>query len=513
MKKGLQKYLLPGSCIGILFFFFLAVCKINFSFDPIYFSTDMYTDMRYAVQAWEEKSIFPAGWVFGNQLYAVATPVLAAIFYGICGSMNLSMGLASTVMGILVAISFCYLLRAFIPRIGAQLLALTLFMAATLVFGGPVHEVGGWQLFFTMSSFYACYAIAAFLAFGCYIRGKWEKKQLFPLILCVFLSFGTGTQSLRQTLIMALPIACVELLCILFRLWQKKEFFTERTRIAAVILVSNLFGVITAKLLNIPQVEIFGEITVTGFETPLLSLQQSFANAFTLVGLGNKPPALILGVMGIFGLLYLAYRLRESAESGSLCLLLLTVSLMGVLVLDAFTTMYIRNIYYFLLYPLLGAVGAVLYSHFGKWLRYGACLLLVVFLLSGAEDKLQPVFEPVSSPDRYDAVVAYLEEQGIATVYSGWNRGETVGIASDDRIRCGFWDSPNTPFVPVKYLCDPAVFEATPESCAYLFLNSAEANTAIQAARKKGVELKLLKHFTDTSIYIYIAEVNLMGKS
>ncbi|MBQ3000704.1 MAG: hypothetical protein IJD63_03040 [Oscillospiraceae bacterium] len=472
----------------------------------------MYTDMRYAVEAWEEKSIFPDGWIFGNQLYAVATPVLAAIFYGLCGSMNLAMGLASTVMGILVIVSFLYLLRGFIPRIGGQLLAITLFMTASLIFGGTFRETNGWQLFFTMSSFYACYAIGAFLAFGCYIRGKMGEKQLFPLIICVFLSFGTGLQSLRQTLIMALPIGCVELLCVVFRLWQKKEFFTKRTLIAATILISNLFGVITARLLQIPQVEIFGEITVTGLETPVLSLQQSFANALSLAGLGNKPPALILGAMGIFGLLSLAYRLRDTATGGSLCLLLLTVSLIGVLVLDSFTTMYIRNIYYFLLYPLLGVVGAVLYAHFGKWLRWGACLLLVVSLLSGAEDKLQPVFENTSDPDRYNAVVSYLEEQGIDTVYSGWNRGERIGIASDGSIRCGFWDAPNTPFVPVKYLCDPEVFDAEPENCAYLFLNSAEANTAIQAAKEKGVELKLLKHFADVSIYIYTAEVNLMGK-
>lgn len=512
MQKSLQKYLLPGFCMGILFLFFFAICKINFSFDPGYFSTDMYTDMRYAVEAWKEKCIFPEGWVFGNQLYAVATPVLAAVFYGICGSMNFSMGLASTVMGILVVVSFCWLLRAFIAHIGGRLLAATLFMTVSLIFGGPIREVGGWQLFFTMSSFYACYAIAAFLAFGCYIRGKWEKKQLFPLIICVFLSFGTGLQSLRQTLIMVLPIVAVEMLCILYRAHQKEKNFTPRTTIAAVLFLSNLLGVITAKLLQIPQVEIFGKIAITGLQAPLLSLQQSFANALSLVGPGNKPSALILGTMGIFSLLYLAYRLRQTAKSGSICILLLLVSLVGVLVLDAFTTMYIRNIYYFLLYPLLGVVGAVLYSHFGKWLRCGACLLLAVCLLSGAEEKLQPILEGQSSPDRYGAVVSYLEEQGIDTLYSGWNRGERIGIASDDSIRCGFWDSPKTPFVPVKYLCNPAVFDAAPENCAYLFLSPAEADTAIQAAKEKGVELKLLKHFTDTGIYIYIAEVNLMGK-
>ncbi|MBE6944212.1 MAG: hypothetical protein E7453_08185 [Ruminococcaceae bacterium] len=512
MLKSLQKYILPGFCIGILFLFMIAICRINFSFEPSHYSTDMYTDMRYALQAWEKKSIFPEGWVFGNQLYAVATPVLSAFFYGICGSMNLSMGLASTVMGIFVIFSFCWLLRAFIPRFRGQLLAITLFMTASLIFGGPFRETNGWQLFFTMSSFYACYAICAFLAFGCYIRGKWEKKQLFPLILCVFLSFGTGLQSLRQTLIMALPIMAVELLCILYRVYHKQALFTFRTVVAAVVFVSNLLGVVTAKLLQIPQVEIFGKITITGLQTPILSLQQSFANALSLVGLGNKSPALILAIMAIFGILCLAYRLQENAESGSLCLLLLTVSLVGVLMLDAFTTMHIRSIYYFLLYPLLGTVGAVLYSHFGKWVRYGACLLLVVSLLSGAEEKLQPVFEPTSSPDRYDAVVAYLEEQGIDTVYSGWNRGERIGIASDGRIRCGFWDAPKTPFVPVKYLCDPEVFDAEPENCAYVFLNSSEANTAIEAAKEKGTKLKLLKHFPEVSIYIYIADVNLIGK-
>ena len=61
LDKSLRKYILPVFCVGVLFIYFHGIFKINFSFEPSYYSTDMYTDMRYAVEAWSKKSIFPDG--------------------------------------------------------------------------------------------------------------------------------------------------------------------------------------------------------------------------------------------------------------------------------------------------------------------------------------------------------------------------------------------------------------------------------------------------------------------
>ena len=50
----------------------------------------MYSDAQIAKLMWEQKTIFPKNWIFGNQYYVIATPVLAAVMYGICGDIQFS---------------------------------------------------------------------------------------------------------------------------------------------------------------------------------------------------------------------------------------------------------------------------------------------------------------------------------------------------------------------------------------------------------------------------------------
>ena len=508
-----KKHWITALCGVILFVFFVSVCTLNFSVNPGFYSTDMYTDMVYAEEVWAHKSIFPDGWIFGNQLYAVATPVLAALFYGLCQNAALAMALAATVMGIMVLVSFVWMAKAVFPGVRPGLLGAAIFAALPLSFGGAVYEVAGWQLFFTMCSFYSCYAIAAFLAFGCYIRsGKKTPKRLFvPLIFAGILAFGTGIQSLRQTLIMTCPLVVVEGAWSLYRLWKKEAPFGNTTVACLFIALCNIVGVLTAKIAQIPQVEIFGDIAPIPWEDALKSVQGSAANALSLFGVRDKLLAVLVLVGGGLSLLVLWKRFRKQENvAGAVCVLLFAVSLAGVLVLDTFTTMYIRNIYYFLLYPLAALVGVAVFSLGGGQAKVGVAALLILLFANGMQDKLPAVLERARQPVCYEQTVSFLEEKGITTVFSGWNRGEKIAVASDGSVKAAFWDSYKKPFVAVKYLCDPAGFDVAPENCAYVFFYASEADIAVSKAAEQGVELTLLAHIAEEGVYIYTADVNLM---
>lgn len=509
----IKKHWITAACALFLFVYFVAACTINFSANPSFYSTDMYTDMVYAEECWEHKSIFPDGWVFGNQLYAVATPVVAAFFYGICHDQALAMALATTVTGVLVIFTFAWMINAIFPGSRPALLGGAIFMALPLSFSGAVHEVGGWQLFFTMCSFYSCYAIAAFLSFGCYIRSvtKTPKKLLAPLIIACIMAFGTGVQSLRQTLIMTCPLVAVEGICILLRLWKKQRPLEKTTVTCLLIAVSNLAGVLFAQIANIPQVEIFGEIQLTPWADALKNVQGSAVNALSLFGVQDKLLAVLVAMGGGFFLAFLAEKLRKQGnKAGSLCILLLAVSVAGVLALDTFTTMSIRSIYYFLLYPLVALTGVAVFCLSGGCAKAMVAALLLLLFAQGTQEKLPDVLEQARQPMRYEQTVAFLREEGITTVFSGWNRGESIAIASGGSIKAAFWDSYKKPFVPVKYLCDPAGFHVDPEKCAYVFFYASEAELAVSKAWEQGVELTLLKHIAAEGVYIYTAEVNLM---
>ena len=513
--KPLKKYGFPALCLAILCVYFVAACTINFSGRPGFYSTDMYTDMVYAQEAWEHKSIFPEGWVFGNQLYAVATPVLAALFYGICSDQVVAMALASTVMGVLTLVSFGFLIKAMFPGIRLVLLGCAFFAGLTLSFGGAVREVNGWQLFFTMCSFYACYAISAFLAFGCYIRSvkRRPKDQWLALVFACFMAFGTGVQSLRQTLIMTCPLVAVEGLWFLLRLWKKRPLLTNTTITCLLIAICNIAGVLFAEVANIPQVEIFGKLQWLPLANGLKNLQASAQNALSLFGVQDKLLAVVLLSCGGGGLLCLAWKLwKKGSRAGALSLCLLGVSVAAILALDCLTTMSVRNIYYFLLYPLVALAAVAAFFLGGRSIKCWIGALLILFAAHGTQTQLPEVLEQARNPVQYAETVAYLKENGITTVFSGWNRGERIAIASKGAIKAAFWDYYKTPFVAVMYLCDPAGFDAAPESCAYLFFSPTEAEVAVSKAWERGVELKLQKHIVTDGIYIYTADVNLMTK-
>ena len=214
MLDKVRKHGVSILCVAILCVYLIAMGIVNFSGNPDFYVTDMYSDMNYAAEVWMQKTVFPEGWVFGNQLYAVATPVLAACFYGLTANHCIALAMATTVMGIGILLSFDWMLKPVLPSVSPRLIGTVGFLSLVLSSGDMYYMEDGWQLFFTMGSYYACYAIAVFLAFGCYLRWDSEGSVRFAGILAFtcLLSFGTGIQSLRQTAVMVCPLIAVEAL-------------------------------------------------------------------------------------------------------------------------------------------------------------------------------------------------------------------------------------------------------------------------------------------------------------
>ena len=191
-------------------FAYLAVfAVINIFGFELFCDCDMYPDTLVARLMWEQKTLFPDGWVFGNQLYILATPALAALMYGITGSMNTSMVIATEIMTFFIVSSFLWALCAItsnrLDRITCCLILLASVIAPTGTYAPNA------QLFFVYASYYACYLITLFVIYGDYIRA-FQTNHFRPVALglSVVLCFATGMQSLRQTVVMILPIICCE---------------------------------------------------------------------------------------------------------------------------------------------------------------------------------------------------------------------------------------------------------------------------------------------------------------
>lgn len=502
---------------ALLAVYFLVICFINFSAVPSFYDGDMYCDYRYAMVAWEHKSLFPEGWVFGNQLNAVSTPVLAALLYGLSGNLNASMAAACVMMGILVVISYDWMVKTVLQEKESRLTAIILLVTVTLFSGCAVHGNQGWTLLFTMCSYYAGYSITAFLAFGCYLRGfTGSFKRLvsiFPLT-CI-LSFGTGIQSIRQTAIMIGPILGVEFLR---RILSPGRWKSNKTPllIAGGITISNFLGLLYVRMREVNQNQIFGEIRIT----PLAELKQAAIGCFALIkdllGADHPEAFFLLAGIGILCLASLVLILKKWKEDRDVSMLVLAL-LMGasvavIVVIDVFTTMYVRPRYYFMLYPLIGFLIAALYARRPGKMRWCLFALVVAFsCVAGARELPKVCMSALKQEDEVShAISDYLLENGYTTVYAEWNHGHAVAIASNGRINTGYWYVEEQPFEKVTHLCSLDIYEADPAECVYLFEGGDDAEIGITVAESAGVQLTLLAQYPETDTYLYTAPENLM---
>ena len=456
MLKNVPKYLLETVLSVLLCFLVVLIWVINLSHIPDFYVTDMYTDIIYATEFWEHGSIFPDGWIFGNQFYVIATPVLAGLIYGIGFDPVMAMGLASSIMSILVVAAFYWMISPFFSCIKERLFVCVMFILLPLVGGDAVYHLNGWQLLFTMCSYYACYAISAFLSFGFYIR-YWNTDKkinwLYFTLICL-LAFFAGIQSLRQTVIQVMPLIAIEVFRVFSDICKKRKLFDTSFIIVAGISCSNLMGVLYNRFMDVDAVQIFGELSIetsfiTSFKEAIinfLKLYYSVSPAFLVVG--------IIMLMGALGLVFLSVEGRNVIGCVLGAVLLFSVGIIGVI--DVFTTMHIREIYYFMCYPLTAFLGGCLFSACAflkkKRLRPLAQAVLIFVLCISCAVNGSEIINTIQDTNnqQYEEVSDYLLENGYTTIYSRWNLAEKIAIASDMNIQAGFWDKMVQPFAEVR---------------------------------------------------------------
>lgn len=138
--------------VTMIIAYFLFACWINLLRNPYFYDSDMCCDLSFVQQAWKQKTLLPSGWIFGNQLYIVATPALALLFFGVTGDYMTAMGLASIAMTAGFFASYLWMLKPLGKMRTTRYYCLLSLLVLTLFVEYPVRALIGWQIFFTMCS-------------------------------------------------------------------------------------------------------------------------------------------------------------------------------------------------------------------------------------------------------------------------------------------------------------------------------------------------------------------------
>lgn len=511
--------------VGMVFY-------INFSINPEYYDGDIYNDINYAKEAWKAKSLFPKDWIFGNQTYVVATPVLAALFYGITGNGFTAMAIASSIMTVFVILTYDWMTRTLFSY--NERTAGFLFMIGFLLLKAHVAtSQQGIQAFFTMASYYACYLINAFIVYGCYVRirqGKFTGKHIIPAIIGVALSFGTGMQSLRQTAVMALPlVACEVLLIIIYSAKDKRFAISYSTLFSAIVFIANIAGLVAMRFIEINQNSIYGTTAFVScfkdFFRKLFLNMESVALTFGLdalelrVRLVASIPFLLIILIG-FILCVKDYIKNKCNEQGRFVLvMLLTLGCVSVFAAGVLTDVVNRALYYFMIYPLLAVCVSYIIVKFEKKgdILFSVVAVftagMIIFRTAGAVEEIKAGKDKNSTAHQ---IANYMLDNGYDTIYSVFglsgvmDGAENVVVASGDKIHIVQFKNVDSskPMKPVEYLCVKDGYKQWDNSKSLYLLRDHELPKVKKIAGKYDVTMTEKARFGD-GLYLYSMSENI----
>ena len=511
--------------VGMVFY-------INFSINPEYYDGDIYNDINYAKEAWKAKSLFPKDWIFGNQTYVVATPVLAALFYGITGNGFTAMAIASSIMTVFVILTYDWMTRTLFSY--NERTAGFLFMIGFLLLKAHVAtSQQGIQAFFTMASYYACYLINAFIVYGCYVRirqGKFTGKHIIPAIIGVALSFGTGMQSLRQTAVMALPlVACEVLLIIIYSAKDKRFAISYSTLFSAIVFIANIAGLVAMRFIEINQDSIYGTTAFVScfkdFFRKLFLNMESVALTFGLdalelrVRLVASIPFLLIILIG-FILCVKDYIKNKCNEQGRFVLvMLLTLGCVSVFAAGVLTDVVNRALYYFMIYPLLAVCVSYIIVKFEKKrdILFSVVAVftagMIIFRTAGAVEEIKAGKDKNSTAHQ---IANYMLDNGYDTIYSVFglsgvmDGAENVVVASGDKIHIVQFKNVDSskPMKPVEYLCVKDGYKQWDNSKSLYLLRDHELPKVKKIAGKYDVTMTEKARFGD-GLYLYSMSENI----
>ena len=489
--------------------YFAVFAVINFKCFARFCEQDMYADTLVAKMMWEQKSLLPLGYVFGNQLYVVATPVLAALFYGLTGSPNTAMALATTVMSALIMLSFFWLLRPVVKR-GISLACAALMLVAC-AFGDKLVNQEMGQLLFILCSYYACYLITLFVVLGDYTRSAADPGlRPLTLTLSLLLCFATGMQSLRQTCIMVLPILAFEGLRLLlgFRKQGKAIFCCRKLPLlrALAYASANLAGLLFAKLFPLHQYTIF-DAAPDSFSQRLSDVYVAFRDVAGFGWAGPEHPFFILLLAFQLALLFgaLALQLRQIRRPSALSDLwwLLLISIAAVTAAALLTSLRIRAVYLFMYYPLLALSVALVLEQVGPRLRCTVSLALCLLSLANLYCSYIPSVRSALAPreEPLEQISAWAVENGYELVY-GNHTSVAPGIAaySDGALVAGCWDE-EIMFKAKPYLNIQNIYSLEDVERAIFVFTPWELDYAQEAAMNAGAELTFQGRYGELSVY------------
>ena len=454
MKKSIPVYVF--SIFSLIYF--LSIVWVNFHSNQ-WFGMDMLTYSYEGRLMSEGHTFFPEGWIFGNQYHIVSSPNLSSLFYPLFGDSTKSMAFASTLNTLFIVLSFVWCIGRSIGPIGLS--AGVLCLIGGTIFGTDAAKyISGYQVLYTMSSYYSCYLIGILLSLGCWLRLRRGEKAPWLMLAAVFaLNFALGMQSLREMLVLNIPLLALEVILDIFCSKSGTGFKTRilgnrSLRFAFLILLIEVAGHLFMKSLHVATTPIIGELDldlspsslVANFWGSTKNILRVSGLAIAMDGLRYLPLsicALLVAVCVVWSLVQIVILKEESPLA--LAIMYSFLSVLCVYGVGIFF-MRTRDIYYFVYWLLAALSVAYFFEHVGKKaiVPFSAVLAIVCAVNYGYN--FFPDFSSYRKHhEQLEQFTSSLIDRGVEVVYVGGCYPLFAASSADKIVSQAFWIDLNVP--------------------------------------------------------------------
>lgn len=464
-NHGIILYGVLGSLFVIYLVFIFCANTQHFNYKM---NSDIGAEAVLGRLIWDSGEIIPDSWISSTETRIIATPQVAALFYGMTGDMNLSLGLACCVMTAAIILAIWTFMRA----AGCRRSSCLVMCLLSLSLAGNMTIL---ELLYLFASYYGIHVIAFFFTMNCYhmllqygendshkqnnygnqkdvVDGtaRMRIKPVYKLIISLILAFLLGMQGTRGILITYGPLFGIEIIRQVYCLLKRKntvvsapeQKLVEKYSWKGSILIS-----LWALVLLIASYLGTKMPFATGQEISR-NIRNGFSKLFKIVlpdtwkaiGFteGHLVQNICLGIL-VLWVLWQILRLlikmvrRQNLHNMEWCFLVTAASPIVAAVMVAFTTVESSERYYFMW------IYAMAFAVILGWEQTGRKFIPIIAAMIVMIGNLNLVYVPVlkaQEPTPSDAleVVRYLEDYGCQEAYSTFESANMMTALSDGKV-------------------------------------------------------------------------------
>lgn len=198
---------------AVVYVGYLTFEKLN----PYGLDSDVVNEISYRQASWEQKSLFPEGFVHGNETYANRPVMIYWFFYALTHNFMFSFQLGNICVLILQLAALAFLLRKLTVGFRSALFALCMYVAWMPMTGGSAANLA-YVLFWPMEP-YSFFAIIVMLTMAMMIEAgkKFElsgeiRNCAVPLLVLLLLAAFSGYTTLKMTMVLYIPLFLVHII-------------------------------------------------------------------------------------------------------------------------------------------------------------------------------------------------------------------------------------------------------------------------------------------------------------